>query len=151
MATKKTASEANRGKGTEASVKEYLEAVDRRLAAFDWHRNYDAHTAGGRFPRQTGDFQFYMPGLHGVIEAKEVKHDFRLPHGNFTVESVAKCRKRVLAGGSVIVLVHHTTTGLWRVDGLERFRTREGGSWDLSELPTYPTCKDALDAYGVLL
>jgi hypothetical protein len=142
---------ANRGKSAEAAVMAYLKAYDEKHQDFDFARNYDAHSAGGRFQRQTGDFQFYMGKGHGVIEVKEVAHDFRLPHKNMGTDSVGKLWKRQLAGGLVIVLVNHTTTGLWRVPLFETFRKREGGSWDLSAWPTFGSCKLALDYLGAFV
>lgn len=143
--------EANRGKSTEAEVTKYLKAYDAKHQDFDWARNYDSHSAGGRFQRQTGDFQFYGPGVHGVIEAKEVKHTFRVPHTNFTKEAVAKVWKRQLAGGEIIVLIHHSEAKLWRVVPLHVFRERVGGSWDLSAWRPLPSCAAALDSLGVFV
>lgn len=142
---------ANRGKSAEADVMRYLKAYDERHQDFDFARNYDAHSAGGRFSRQTGDFQFYGPGIHGVIEAKEVEHDFRLPHKNFDTSKVAKIWKRQLAGGEIIIVVYHATTGWWRVPPFEVFRSREGGSWDLNGWPVFQSCKLALDSLKVFL
>lgn len=142
---------ANRGKKAEADVKKYLEAYDSRTQKFDWHRNYDAHTAGGRFPRQVGDFEYYMPGIHGVIEVKEVDHAFRLPHKNFNQEAVAKLRKRSWASGHVSVLVYFTPLDRWRILGISPFYNREGGSWDLSAVDLHPTAAAALDSLGLFL
>jgi hypothetical protein len=144
-------SKANQGKAAEAAVQDYLKAYDRKVMAFDWSRNYDAHSAGGRFQRQTGDYQFYMPAMHGVIEVKEVKHDYRLPHGNYAEEKVAKCYKRMLAGGKILVLINHTTTGMWRLPPFSVFRKREGGSWDLSDFKTYESAAEALDILGIFI
>jgi hypothetical protein len=144
-------SKADQGKPAEADVRKYLEAYDRKVLAFDFSRNYDARSAGGRFQRQTGDFQFFMPAMHGVIEVKEVKHDYRLPHGNYDEPKVAKCYKRMLAGGKILVLINHTTTGLWRMPPFSVFRKREGVSWDLSDYRTYESAADALDILGIFI
>lgn len=142
---------ANRGKGPEDKVREYLKDYDSRTHKFDWHRNYDAKSAGGRFQRQTGDFEFYLPGIHGVIEVKEVDHAFRLPHKNVTTESVAKLTKRQLAGGAIYIAIYHTPVKQWRVLGLAPFRVREGGSWDLSAVRVHPSAKTALDSLGIFI
>ena len=140
---------ANRGKDAEGFVQDFLDEYDKQHARFDWRRNYDAHTAGGRFPRQTGDFEYFLPWEYGVIEVKEVKnHDCRLPHKNYTPEKVAKVRKRVLAGGKSIVLVWFRLPNVWRISGIEQYTKREGGSWDLSGLTPYPTAEAALNAWG---
>lgn len=142
---------ANRGKKPEDKVRDYLKAYDERTHKFDWHRNYDAKSAGGRFQRQTGDFQFYLPGIHGVIEVKEVNHEYRLPHKNYAAEKVAKVYKRTLAGGAAYVLVYHTPIDKWRVLGLAPFRVREGGSWDLRGVPLHDSAAAALDSLGMFL
>lgn len=142
-------SSANRGKSTETHVANYLKEYDSLNQDFDWERKYDAHSAGGRFQRQCYDFAFFGPGVHGGIEVKEVKHDYRVPHQNFGTDQVAKLWKRQLAGGEVIVLVHHSTTGYWRPVELSVFRKREGGSWDLRPYPAYANCREALDSTGV--
>lgn len=142
---------ANRGKSAEAEVMKYLKAYDAKHQDFDWHRVPDAHSAGGRFNPVVFDFAFFGPTVHGGIEVKEVKHDFRIPHGNFGEQQVAKLWKRQLAGGEIVIVVYHSTTGLWRVPRFEVFRTREGGSWDLSMWSTFESCKLALDSLKVFL
>ncbi len=143
-------STANRGKSAEAKVTAFLKAYGEDHQDCDWSRNYDAHAAGGRFQRQTGDFQFYKPGVHGVVEVKEVAHDFRLPFKNFPPEGVAKLWKRELAGGLIIVLVYHSTTGLWRMPPFTAFRgARVGGSWDLTPWPAFESCSEALSKLQV--
>lgn len=121
----------NRGKYAEKKVREFLQWFSGLNADFDFHRILDARSAMGRFPSQPGDFAFYMPRVHGLIEIKEVAHDFRLPHKNFGPEQIGKLLKRRLAGGTILILVYHSTCKLWRVVDFEFLRTRTGGSWDL--------------------
>lgn len=157
---------ANRGKYAESKVKDYLKALETRLANFTFNRISDAHAAGGRAQPQPGDFQAFMRvtgqgvyfqdvreqtpegltmGSKGVlevsrnwlIEVKEVKHSFRLPHKNYGPDSVARMHKRVLAGSEPIVLIFHTEEKLWRHVPFEVFLTRTGGSWDLRPYPTF--------------
>lgn len=142
---------ANRGKVAESHVAAYLKAYDAKHQEFDWHRVYDAHSAGGRFNRQVYDYAFFAPNAHGGIEVKEVKHGYRVPHGNFGPDQVAKLWKRQLAGGTIIILVYHSTTGAWRIVDLAVFRTREGGSWDLRDIPSYLSCREALDSTRVFV
>lgn len=137
---------ANRGKSAEADVRKYLKAYDEKHQDFDWHRVPDAHSAGGRFNPVVYDFAFFRPGVHGGLEVKEVKHACRIPHGNFGEQQVAKLWKRQLAGGVIVVIVYHSTSQMWRVTDLTRFRVRTGGSWDLSDLYEFHSCKDALDS-----
>lgn len=132
-----------RGKEPEALVRNYLKALSEKYAVFDFQREYDARSAGGRLSARVGDFSIYLPGVHGVIEVKEVKHDFRLPAKNF--KSVARLRKRQLAGGLIIVLIRHSTTGLWRMPPLGFFvGALRAPSWDLTEFETYRTVPEAL-------
>lgn len=135
----------NRGKFAEGKVKDYLKARSDSVASFDFERILDARSAGGRFPSRPGDFGFYSPLYHGLIEVKEVEHDFRLPHKNFSTEQVSKLRKRKMAGGVIIILVYHKTTKLWRLVEFEYLEGRNGGSWDLSEYPTSKSHKELLD------
>lgn len=135
---------ANRGKTAEKKVAAFLKAWSDARAGTDFHRVYDAHSSGGRFNRVCGDFAFFGKGVHGVIEVKEVGHAFRLPLKNFGEDQVAKLRKRQLADGTVIVLIYHTTTKLWRVPPLSIFFKREGGSWDLQGWELFPELSGAL-------
>lgn len=149
---------ANRGKVAEAAVKKFLKDTEGAIMEFTFNRCLDAHAAGGKFPAQAGDFQAFLQGsLHltvaekgvtalwsrspggvpcprnFIIEVKEVKHDFRLPHGNYSPDKVARVSKRVLAGTEAIVVVLHTTTKQWRAVPFAFFQTRTGGSWDLRQ------------------
>lgn len=143
-----TTEAANKGKTAEKKVADYLKAWDSRHQDSDQHRVLDARAAGGRFNRQCGDFVFYRPDVHGVIEVKETQFPERLPHGNFGVDQVAKLRKRQLAGGVIVILVYHTQTKVWRLVPLEKFFVREKGSWYFNE-PTFSTHTVALDSLGV--
>lgn len=143
-----------RGKDTEKEVKKVLTSLSNRYAAFGFERNPDARTAGGHIGRQTGDYRFFAPKLHGVIEVKALKHDFRLPRDRFikktptglTNNSLERLHNRALCGGLIVVLVHHTTTDLWRVVPLKFLRDGENQpSWDLSPFRTYATPAEALE------
>lgn len=137
----------SRGKYAEGLVKTYLTGRSETVASFDFERILDARSAGGRFPSRPGDFGFFSPMGHGLIEVKEVDHEFRLPHKNFSVEQIGKLRKRQWAGGLIIILVYHKPTKLWRMPELEFFEKREGGSWDLTEYPTSKSHKDLLGPF----
>jgi hypothetical protein len=141
-------STANRGKTSEKAVAKYLTEMGANNATFDWHRQYDAKSAGGKFPAQPGDYAFYSLINHGLIEVKEVDHDFRLPKKNFENDKIARLYKRQLAGGKICVVISFTTTKKWRNVPFEYFRERlVQPSWDLSEFPTYDSATEALDAY----
>lgn len=144
-----------RGKAGEAAVREALKALALKYEFFDWMRLPDARTAGGRIGRQTGDFLVFAPGMHGVIETKDLDHDFRLPRGRMIKDdkekgtsnnSIERLWRRRLAGGRVYVLVHHTTTGLWRVLHLPFLHAHQDQpSWDLSGFKTHATARQALE------
>jgi hypothetical protein len=139
---------ANRGKEAEHYVQKYLEAYDRKVARFDWKRNHDAHTAGGRFPRQTGDFEFFLPQCYGVIEVKEVLKGLRLPAKNFG--GLPKVKKRQLAGGKCYVIVWFRTANLWCISDLEPYAVT-APSWDLSGLTQYESAEAALGSLGLFV
>jgi len=147
---------ANRGKSAEKAIATYLSELSQKVAAFDWHRQYDARSAGGRFPAQPGDFAFYSAASvgffkipsHGLIEVKEVEHDYRLPKKNFEKEQIAKLRKRELAGGKIAVVVNFTTTKKWVLVPLKFFRENlDLPSWDLRGFKQYDKAREALDTF----
>lgn len=139
---------ANRGKAAEKAVATYLTGMSNKVAEFDFHRVYDARSAGGRFAAQPGDYAFYTPHDHGLVEVKEVDHDSRLPKKNFEKEQIAKLRKRQLAGGQIAVLINFTTTKLWRLVPLAHFiENLDLPSWDLRAFPTHTKAALALDEF----
>lgn len=125
---------ATKGKEPEADVAEYLGDVHAHVLQFDWHRAYDARSAGGKFQRIAGDFSFYSPHGHGLIEVKEMKHDYRLPYKNYDFSKVAGAAKRRLAGGEVHVVIYSSTLEKWFYRPIEFFKHRDAavGSWGLS-------------------
>jgi len=140
-----------RGKKAEADVRKILERLKSEKVDFDYERKYDARSSMGRIPSQTGDFGFFTPACHGIIEVKEVAHDFRLPRKNLGSEQIAKMHVRMLAGGAIVMLIYHSTTGAWRCPDFSRFLVqRDVPSWDLSDEPTFVTARAALETvqYG---
>lgn len=150
---------ANRGKKAEAKIKQILKDIENKNFTFTANKNPDAHAAGGRAQPVAGDFQAFKDGCvwfdatqgrlawspeesenkidsypcqrSFIIEVKETKHDYRLPHANYSEDKVARVMKRVHAGTEAVVAILHTTTGLWRLVPQAVFAKREGGSWDL--------------------
>lgn len=142
----------SQGKVSETRVQEYLQAKGNADKHFDWHRAYDARSAGGKAQRITGDFSWYRPGDHGVIEVKETSFDNRLPYSNYELHQVAKVVVRKLAGGRSIVLVYSKSTEKWRWFDIEFFQHRDTskgvGSWYFPEGQlTYPDCDTILDHF----
>lgn len=144
----KNKAKGQQGKGAEKLVKDYLASLGEQRQNFDWHRGYDARSAGGKFQRIAGDFSWYKPGAHGIIEVKEVAHkDHRLPYKNFDPSQVAKARVRRLSGGTVHVLVYSSVTKTWKSPDIELFATRPGSaysSWDLVEYEVFAKPADIL-------
>ncbi len=138
---------ANRGKVAETQFQNALKAFDGSHHNFDWARNYDAHSAGGKFASLTGDFVWYFDGDSGAVEVKEVAHDYRLPAKNFGPDQIARMFKRQLAGACAQVVVYHSTTKKWRLIPLDYFRARLGvPSWDLREIGEYGSAVEVLAA-----
>lgn len=141
-------SAADRGKKAEKAVATYLGKLSEKIAAFDWHRVYDARSAGGRFAAQPGDYAFYTPAAHGLVEVKEVDHEFRLPKKNFDNDQIAKLRKRQLAGGQIAIVINFTPTKTWRLIPLDHFvNNLDVPSWDLTRFETYSKADLALDVF----
>lgn len=153
MFPKRKASTGQRGKYAEAKVREYLEQMNSKHACFAYERIYDARSAGGRgIPARPGDFEFYAPSLHGLIEVKEVEHDYRLPKKNLDKEQIAKLRKREFAGGMIFVLVYHTTLGVWRSVPIQWLHERSAqSSWDLREFAPITDAAEALEPLEIWL
>jgi hypothetical protein len=149
-------SPADRGKEAEKAVQKFLTDLSNRVAQFDFSRIYDARSAGGKFPSRPGDFEFYRKmfdgsAVNGLIEVKEVAHDYRLPAKNFKPGQLGKLRKRQLAGGRIIVLVKHTPTGRWRRPEFDWLWERSGDpSFDLRDFCEYGTLEAALNNVTVM-
>ena len=125
-------SAANRGKEGEALLQKHLALLNSAIdTAF--YRMPDARS--GSMKVALADFLMMRRGKLALIECKQVAHDFRLPHGNFDKAQVARQRIWKAAGCDSIVLIYHSTTGKWRGYDIDRFITREGGSWDLRDSP----------------
>lgn len=141
---------ANRGKYAEGQVKQHLKILSLGNKDFDFERKYDARASRGRIPSQAGDFGFFAPSRHGLIEAKEVEHDFRLPKKNFNPDGWGRLTMRRMAGGEIIIVVCHMTTKLWRTPDFQFFLDRGGQpSWDLSEFKTFDKVSAALYSRGL--
>ena len=137
---------AQQGKSAEAEVQAFLKKIDESTVEFDWHRGYDARAAGGKFQRVAGDFSFYWPQGHGIIEVKEIAKGARLPYSNFSESQVGKARKRAMAGGTVIVLIYTKADDVWRRVPIDEFKHRPGpefGSWDISGYLAFPSVEAA--------
>ena len=112
-------------------------------STFDWQRMPDARAARGALAAQVADFEIFRAGKHGVIEVKEVQHDFRLPRTR--IKQLPRIRKRMMAGGVGIILIYHSTTEQWRLPNMKAILGDRGASWDFSDEITYNSAAEALD------
>lgn len=138
-----------RGKKAEADVRKFLEAFSRAKVDFDYERLHDARAARGAFQSQAGDFAVYAPWYHGLLEVKEVEHDYRLPMSRVSAQ-YGRMLKRHLAGGIVLVLVYHSTTKKWRVVPFPSVMScKEAASMDLSGFAAHDSVGSALRSVRV--
>lgn len=166
-------SHATRGKYAEAKIRDFLKAWAESHANFAYNRITDARSAMGAMSNpQPGDFQWFMSTgelvwgyskekgaqhlltRNGLIESKEVLHEFRLPYKNFGADQVGRMAIRQLAGSECIIIVCHRVQGqrgaLWRNVPLDFFRERPGGpygSWDLTQFEIHESVDSILEAY----
>lgn len=126
-------SAANRGKWAEGKLRDYLKNVNEKVAAFDWLRLPDARSAMGRMAAMPADFEFFAPGVHGLIEVKETGHNFRLPKDK--ISQIPMLKRRILAGGTCLLIVYHSTTKLWRRVDVNDMPIISSGSWNLDQIP----------------
>jgi len=128
-------STGTRGKAAESAVKKRLE-VRAKSSNFAYWRLPDARA--GSFMPTLADFMYVDDGEMTLLEVKEVAHTYRLPYGNFGEDQVARMRVFQAAGANTLVLIHHSTTKLWRYGRVDQFLDRSvGGSWNLSSWPTF--------------
>lgn len=134
---------ATRGKKAQDITQDFLEKLKAKYRTFDFLRLSDARSAGGRAKAMPGDFEFFRPGIHGILEVKQTKHNYRISKKD--IPQIPKLRRREMAGGHIVVLIYHSEMGMWRVPSFEIFRDNPiAPSWDLSAFRTYETIKAAL-------
>lgn len=141
---------ANRGVYAEKKVKEYLEGWQERSPYREFNRMTDSKAAGRIIKAAAADFDYFcvtkeMARFHGLIEVKETEHDYRLARDK--VPQLPRLRKRQKCGGRSYVVVYHSKLCMWRVATVPYLaETGDKGSWNLINMPTYPTCGHALRA-----
>jgi hypothetical protein len=134
---------ADRGKKAEDAVHKALERWVYGRADRDFTRLMDTRAAGRVVKSAAADFEFFTIGAHGLVECKSTEHTHRLARDK--VPQLPRMRKRELAGGVCIVLVHHSTLGVWRTVQVKELVTfGDKGSWDLTDWPSYPSAQEAL-------
>ncbi len=130
----KASKSANRGINTQEVIGGILERISSRNADFDYLRLPDARAAGGRLSAMPADYEFFAPGVHGLIEVKEVKHDYRVPRKN--VPQFGKMLKRELAGGKCFLVIYHSTINKWRMVRVDKL-SKDDPSWDLRSVTAW--------------
>lgn len=132
---------ADRGKVAEDAVQAYLKGWEERDPRREFNRLVDTKAAGRIIKAAAADFEFFCSTeedvtYHGLIEVKETKHEHRLDRARLT--QAPHLRKRIKCGGSVFVLVHHSTIGRWRCLTPEQILDPSTkGSWDLRDNPAF--------------
>lgn len=142
----------NNGKAAERAVQNVLEALKQSEPKFDYQRLYDATSARGAFQAQVSDFLFFMPGIHGAIEVKSTKHDYRIRKQAFTDGQTARLKRRMDAGGEAWVIVHHHTAGQWRaIPFSDCYEAFTGGAASMDMTGRYPTFATAAESVEFML
>lgn len=141
----------NNGKNSEAEVQSALKTLATKLnGPFDWQRLYDTTSARNVLRAQVGDFLFFLPDKHGVIEVKSTQHAYRLARTAFSPEPWRQLTRRSKAGGHIYVFIHHYVAGYWRFVPFETlfdaFNNQELKSIDLRNTETYLTATSTLNA-----
>lgn len=119
-----------RGKYAESKVKAVLKTLETVTCT---HVRWPDARAGS-FTVTPCDYMVCKNGRLTLLEVKEVNHNFRLPHANFSRDQVARMRNFESAGAAAWVLVYFTPLKLWRCESIGYFLQREGGSWNMSHL-----------------
>ena len=127
---------ADRGKKAEDAVHKALAKWAEGYADREFNRLLDTRAAGRIVKSAAADFEIFAPGVHGLVEVKEVAHDYRLARDK--LPQMARLRKREMAGGLCLVVVHHSTIKLWRIaTAAQLAEGGDKGSWNLTDWPTY--------------
>jgi len=154
IAAAKRSAFANRGTWAEDKVRDALKKWEQACAGREANRLLDTRAAMRIVKAAPADFEFFAGAgclkVHGLIEVKSTQHDSRLAHDK--VPQMPRLTRRADCGGLCAVLVYHSTTKLWRAAPVEwLIANREGASWELSNLKTYPNAAQALHGWIPLL
>ena len=144
---------ADRGKKAENDVHKALKEWEGAEPHREFNRLIDTRAAGRVVKAAAADFDFYQGPTrertgseHGLIEVKEIKHAYRLPVKN--VSQLPRLVRRAHCGGYTGILIHHANEKVWRcAPALWLHSNKEGASWDLRGLPTFPSAKEALKGF----
>lgn len=123
---------ANRGKLAEKKAKAFFSSL-ATSATTAFIRLPDAHA--GSMVATLADYALLIDKRFVLAEVKSTLHDYRLPHGNFGADQVARMNVWQHAGATCLVLVYAEKLDGWRGLPLDYFKTRTGGSWDMRAEP----------------
>lgn len=131
----------------EKLVQAYLSGWSSRSPRREFNRLVDTKAAGRIIKAAVADFEWFCADnklpLHGLIEVKETKHEYRLARDRIT--QMPRLRKRSAAGGKCLILIYHSTLDAWRcADAVTLFQSDEAASWDLRSEPTFTSPGTAL-------
>lgn len=134
-----------RGKYAEKQVRDLFDKLNTENSSFAYERVVDARAARGAVGKALSDFLVWSNPYNIPLEVKSTLHKLRLPSSAIT--QLPRLKKVAMAGAKPYVLVYFKTLDAWRVAPASWF---EFGvpSWDMSELPTHPTCEQALFSTG---
>ena len=135
---------SNTGKKAEKLVEAVLKKWNNR-SGFAYFRLPDSRAARNFLMAQPGDFAYYCGPRAGILEVKSTQHSYRLAKDK--ISQLPTLKKLSAAGAANLVLVNHTTEGVWRVlypGGLDA----SVPSWDLRNVETYPDAGEALLCTG---
>jgi len=126
---------ADRGKTLEGDLRKAFDARKSNVLAFDFERVPDARATQGRLRQpRTGDYILFCGTHVTIVEAKEIKHGFRLPVSSFDAAERGRLKRRALAGAKVYVVAMHLEEGTYRIAPIDWFDARTGGSFNMAEL-----------------
>lgn len=146
----------DRGKYAEKEVTKVLDDWNK-LANFAYERLPDARMARGRLPATISDFMvWYKRDLLGLmtdslcipLEVKSTEHKGGYLLKRDSLEQLPRLKKSKLAGTCPVVLVYFKATDFWRVAPVDFF-VYDVPSWNMSQVPTFPTAKAALQSTGL--
>ena len=135
---------SNTGKKAEKIVEAVLKKWNGR-SGFAYFRLPDSRAARNFLTAQPGDFAYYCGPRAGILEVKSTQHPYRLAKDK--ISQLPTLKKLSAAGAANLVLVNHTTEGVWRIlypGGLDA----SVPSWDLRNVETYPDAESALFSTG---
>lgn len=140
-----------RGKTAEADVTEVFKEWNDKLATFAYERLPDARAAGGRIAATISDFMVWFKRgderLCIPLEVKSTEHPGGYLLTKKGLDQLPRLNKSRLAGTYPFVLVYFKATFKWRIASIEFFKYGQP-SWDMSDLPTFDTAKEALQDTG---